>query len=218
MRSRCRRRLLILDSWYPGAEVLEADGGFGQQLPHDRQHGVADGDDGAFLAAAAGQPPIAVTKEGIGARQRRHDLAEGGRQPWVANARITPARAASRSPRPYAISRSSATAASTSSGFRLAWREAVPAMIASTQATSTSAEPSSLQAPHSQQRRPRIEYRVRPGSHCGHIADRLVDLCGLVVADMTGRLQRREVALFRLPVGVGVLPGAHQFGGPDANR
>jgi hypothetical protein len=43
-------------------------------------------------------------------------------------------------------------------------------------------------------------------------------MCELVVEDMTGRLQRREVALFRLPGGVGALPGAHQSGGPDANR
>ena len=37
-----------------GSEVLVADGGVGEQLPHDGQDGVADGDDGAFLAAAAG--------------------------------------------------------------------------------------------------------------------------------------------------------------------
>ena len=41
------------------AEVVEVGGGVGQQVPHDRQHGVADGDDGAFLAAAVGQPPVA---------------------------------------------------------------------------------------------------------------------------------------------------------------
>jgi hypothetical protein len=43
---------------------------------------------------------------------------------------MIPARSASRSPRPSAISRGSATAASTSSGFRLAWRDAAPAIPA----------------------------------------------------------------------------------------
>jgi hypothetical protein len=43
---------------------------------------------------------------------------------------VIPARSASRSPRPLAISRRSVTAASTSSGFRLTKRPTVPASLA----------------------------------------------------------------------------------------
>jgi hypothetical protein len=44
--------------------------GVGQQVPHDRQDGVAGGDDRAFLAAAVGQEPVAVPEERVGTGQR----------------------------------------------------------------------------------------------------------------------------------------------------
>src|SRR5829696_2632805 len=59
-----------------GAEVLEPCGRVGQQMPDDDQDGSADRDDGAPLAAAAGDPPVAFTKEGIGLAGGDGSLAE----------------------------------------------------------------------------------------------------------------------------------------------
>ena len=53
-------------------------------MPDDGQDRVADRDDGAFLAAAAGQAAVAVAEEGVGAGEPGDDLAEGAGQPRVA--------------------------------------------------------------------------------------------------------------------------------------
>src|SRR4051812_10767159 len=50
-----------------GAEVDEVDVLIGEQLPDDGQDGAADRDDGAVLAAASGDPPVALAEEGVGA-------------------------------------------------------------------------------------------------------------------------------------------------------
>src|SRR6266540_3932019 len=47
---------------------------------------VAHRDDRAFLAVASGQAPVPLAEEGVGARQRGDDLAEGCGQPGVAAA------------------------------------------------------------------------------------------------------------------------------------
>src|SRR6266545_3780817 len=49
-----------------GAEVGEAGGGVGEQVPDDGEDGVADGDQGAFLAAAPDDPLVAGGQEGPG--------------------------------------------------------------------------------------------------------------------------------------------------------
>src|SRR5512132_227191 len=56
-----------------GAEVVVAGLGVGEQVVDDGQDRVADGDDGAFLAAASGQAPVAFAEEGVwcGRRRRR---------------------------------------------------------------------------------------------------------------------------------------------------
>ena len=41
-----------------GAEVVVAGGGVGEQVPDDDQDGAGDGDQGAELAAAAGDAPV----------------------------------------------------------------------------------------------------------------------------------------------------------------
>src|SRR5438105_3016772 len=48
------------------SEVVEARVGVGQQVPDDDQDGAADGDVGFGGAAAAGDPPVALTEEGVG--------------------------------------------------------------------------------------------------------------------------------------------------------
>jgi hypothetical protein len=50
-----------------GAEVVEAGGGVGQQVPEDDQDGTGDRDEGFELAAAFDQPPVALAEEGVGA-------------------------------------------------------------------------------------------------------------------------------------------------------
>src|SRR6266511_3119807 len=67
-----------------GAEISVVGLRVGEQVPDDGEHRVAHRDDRAFLAAASGQAPVALAKEGVGACQRGDDLAEGCGQPGVA--------------------------------------------------------------------------------------------------------------------------------------
>jgi hypothetical protein len=46
-----------------GAEVVEVGLWVGQQVPGDDQDGPADRDDGSFLAASTGDPPVAFAEE-----------------------------------------------------------------------------------------------------------------------------------------------------------
>ena len=50
-----------------GAEVGEVGVRVGQQVPGDGEDGVADRDQGALLAAAAGEPVVARAQKGLGA-------------------------------------------------------------------------------------------------------------------------------------------------------
>src|SRR4051812_49678278 len=59
-----------------GAEVDEVDVLIGEQLPDDGQDGAADRDDGSLLAAAVGDPPVALAEEGVGASGGDGGLAE----------------------------------------------------------------------------------------------------------------------------------------------
>src|SRR5215475_4484650 len=61
-----------------GAEFAEAGGAAGEQVPDDHQDGAGDGDQGFELAAAAGDPPVALAEEGAGAGGRGGGLAEDG--------------------------------------------------------------------------------------------------------------------------------------------
>jgi hypothetical protein len=65
-------------------EVVVAGLRVGEQVPDDGQDRVADGDDGAALAAMFDQAPIAFGEEGIGAAGSGDDLAERAAQPRVA--------------------------------------------------------------------------------------------------------------------------------------
>src|SRR5207245_10576809 len=67
-----------------GAEVGEVGGGVRQQVPDDGEDGVADGDQGAFLAAAPDDALIAGCEEGAGADGSGGGFAEGAAEPWVA--------------------------------------------------------------------------------------------------------------------------------------
>jgi hypothetical protein len=67
-----------------GAEVGVPGGGVGQQVPDDDQDGAGDGDLGFGLAAAAGDPPVALAEEGAGAGGAGGGLAEVAAQPAVA--------------------------------------------------------------------------------------------------------------------------------------
>lgn len=67
-----------------GAEVVEAGGGVGQQVPDDDQDGTGDGDEGLEFAAAFDQPPVAFAEEGVGAGGGGGGLAEGGFEVRVA--------------------------------------------------------------------------------------------------------------------------------------
>ena len=49
------------------AEVVIAGVGVGEQVPDDRQDRVADGDDRASFAAAAGDAVVSLAEEGAGA-------------------------------------------------------------------------------------------------------------------------------------------------------
>ena len=66
------------------AEVVEAGGGIGQQVPADDQDGAADRDDGLLLAAASGDTSVAFTEEGIGAAYADRCLAQHPGQVGIA--------------------------------------------------------------------------------------------------------------------------------------
>src|SRR5215813_523922 len=67
-----------------GAEVGVAGGGSESRWLGDGEDGVAGGDDRAFLAAAAGEPPVALGEEGVGAGGADDDFAESTADPGVA--------------------------------------------------------------------------------------------------------------------------------------
>src|SRR6266487_2836606 len=69
-----------------GPEILVAGLRVGEQMPDDGQDRVTNGDDRALLATASDQAPVALAEEGVGARDRGDDLADGGGQPGVAPA------------------------------------------------------------------------------------------------------------------------------------
>ena len=58
--------------------------GSDEQVPDDDQDGAADGDDGSFLAAAAGDPPVALAEEGVGPAGADGGLAQDPGQVGVA--------------------------------------------------------------------------------------------------------------------------------------
>ena len=55
-----------------------------QQVPDDDQDGSSDGDDGLLLPATAGDPPVALTQEGVGSRRRDRGFAQDPGQVAVA--------------------------------------------------------------------------------------------------------------------------------------
>src|SRR5215469_16658641 len=67
-----------------GAEVGEPGGRVGQQVPDDHQDGAGDGDLGLGLAAAAGDPVVALAQEGGGAGGAEGGLAQAAAQVPVA--------------------------------------------------------------------------------------------------------------------------------------
>ncbi len=67
-----------------GTEIVVADVGLGQQVPDDDEDGTADGHDGAFLAAAFGDAPVAFTEEGVGLAGDDSGLAQRPREVGVA--------------------------------------------------------------------------------------------------------------------------------------
>src|SRR5215216_6910885 len=67
-----------------GAQLLEPCGRVGQQMPDDDQDGPANRDDRASLAASAGDPPVAFTKEGLGLAGGHGGLTEHASQVGVA--------------------------------------------------------------------------------------------------------------------------------------
>src|ERR671919_152405 len=67
-----------------GAQVVEASGGVGQQVPDDHQDGPGDGDQGLELADAPDQAAVALAEEGVGLGGRGGDLAEHALQVGVA--------------------------------------------------------------------------------------------------------------------------------------
>ncbi len=67
-----------------GAEVGVPGLGVLEQVPDDDQDGAGDGDLGFGLAAAAGDPPVALAGEGGGAGGAGGGLAEVAAQPAVA--------------------------------------------------------------------------------------------------------------------------------------
>jgi hypothetical protein len=59
------------------AEVVEAGGGVGQQVPDDHQDGAGDGDQGLELADASDQAAVALAEEGVGLGGRGPALGSG---------------------------------------------------------------------------------------------------------------------------------------------
>ena len=49
-----------------GAQVMEAGGGIGEQVPDDHQDRAGDGDQGLALADAPDQAAVALAEEGVG--------------------------------------------------------------------------------------------------------------------------------------------------------
>ena len=66
------------------AEVGEVRIGVRQQVPGDDQDGVADRDQGARFAAAAGEAVVTGAEEGLGPGGADAGLAEGAGDPRVA--------------------------------------------------------------------------------------------------------------------------------------
>jgi len=66
------------------AQVGEAGGGVGEQVPDDHKQGPADGDEGFLAAAAAGDPPVALSRERVGAGDGGGGVAEDPGQVAVA--------------------------------------------------------------------------------------------------------------------------------------
>src|SRR5215475_15861425 len=66
-----------------GAQVGEVRAGVGEQVPDEGEEGVADGGQGAFLAAALGGPPVAGGEEGLGPGGAGRGLAEGAAEPGL---------------------------------------------------------------------------------------------------------------------------------------
>ena len=58
------------------AEVVEACGGVGEQVPDDHQDGAGDRDEGLELAAAFDQASVAFAEEGVGLGRCGGGLAE----------------------------------------------------------------------------------------------------------------------------------------------
>ena len=73
-----------------GAEVCEPGLGVTEQVPDDDQDGAGDGDLGLLLAAAAGDPVVALAEEGGGAGGAVGGLTERAAQPGVALALSRP--------------------------------------------------------------------------------------------------------------------------------
>ena len=67
-----------------GAEVVEAGGGVGEQVPDDHQDRAGDGDQGLELADAPDQAAVALPEEGVGLGGRGGDLAEHALEVGVA--------------------------------------------------------------------------------------------------------------------------------------
>src|SRR5262249_8522338 len=67
-----------------GAEIGEAFGGIGEQVPDDGEDGSGDGDEGLELAAAFDDAPVAFTEERVGFGGRGGGLAEQAFQVGVA--------------------------------------------------------------------------------------------------------------------------------------
>src|SRR5215813_13687327 len=66
------------------AQVGVAGGGVGEQVPDDDQQGPADGHDGFLAAPAAGDPPVPLAQEGVGAGGGGGGVAENPGQVAVA--------------------------------------------------------------------------------------------------------------------------------------
>ena len=74
-----------------GAEVAEAGGGVGEQVPDDDQDGAGDRDEGLEFAAAFDDAPVAFAEEGVGLGGRGGGLAERAFQVGVALAGLAAA-------------------------------------------------------------------------------------------------------------------------------
>src|SRR5215470_818534 len=61
-------------------EVAVCGAGVRKQVPGDDKDGVADRDDGALGTAAAGDPPVPLAEEGVGAAGRSGGVAQDGGQ------------------------------------------------------------------------------------------------------------------------------------------